>query len=254
MKGLVVKMKDFKFSSTDIQVLKNFAAINQNVVLSKEGFYVRSNADTMVGIYKPNPQYEFERIGIYELTNFLSVINAYKNPTIEVHDQCLKIIESDSKVKYQLSPIEICHYFQIIRGATIDPFDKASQKYRVENNFEKIKVEMDFLFSAEKISMLMKMATILSANFVYFETIVPDKGSSYIKILVGNELENSDNTWELKITDGMTVNELPKIMKIKVSDLKLISDDFKVQISSNGIAKWEASTINLKYFIGAQTI
>jgi len=240
----------FQFSSTDVSILQNFSTVHQNVILDKDKFYVRSNADSLVAIYRPKETFEFERFGIYEISSLLSIHKAYKTPFIEVQDKFLTVSEGNSKVRYGLSPIEMLKYFQVVKGNTIDPFDQASGRYRIENNFDKATSELDFVFSAEKLAMLLKMANILPAKFVFFET-TPDT----IRVTAGNELEGNTNNWELEIkSEDITKNELPKVMAVKVEELKLINDDFRVQVCSQGITKWEAANVDLKYFIGAQSV
>jgi hypothetical protein len=240
----------FQFSATDISVLQNMATIQQNVVLYSDKFYVRSNSDSLVAIYRPTEKYEFDRFGIYELSSFLQVLKAMKSPTIEVGEKNILIKECNSKTTYFHSPIELLKYFQTIKGNTIDPFDSPSNRFRIENNFDKATCELDFVFSAEKLTMLLKMSSILPAQFVFFETT--EEG---IRVTAGNELESSSNNWELMIKpEDITKNELLKVMKVKVEELKVINDDFRVQVCSQGITKWSAANIDLHYFIGAQGV
>ena len=246
----------FQFTPESIQILKNFSNINKSIVIKPDHFYSRATSDALVGIYRHETPLNFTgAFGIYELNNFLSVIGAFKNPEIEVHDKYVNIMEGNMKTRYGTTPIDLCSYYQKVKGETVDPFDQGNQRYRVEKNFESATIELDFVLPAEKLSMMNKMASLLSAKHIYFETVHLESDSNFIRMTIGGEdLSNSDYTWELAIDSEIQKNCLPKIVRMNVDELCLIQDDFRVQISSQGITKWNSVNVNLSYIIGCSAL
>lgn len=240
-------MKSFMFNSTELAILKNFAAINPSLVIKPDGFYVRS-ADHLVAIYRFENPYDFKQFGLYETQEFISILNAYKTPTIEVFDTYVNIFDSDTKAKYFTTPLELVNYYQKFKGESVDPYCNDTKLYRIETNFKKVNFELEFLLSQEKLSMLLKMANLYKAQFIFFES---DVDNSLIRITIGDSLESSQNTWELEIKNESEIfkNNLSSIMKGNVAQLRMIQSDYKVRVSSEGASEW-TSVLNPVYFIG----
>ena len=50
----------FQFSTKELEVLKNFASINQSMIVEQTGFKVKNNSNSVLGFYTYDKPYEFE--------------------------------------------------------------------------------------------------------------------------------------------------------------------------------------------------
>ena len=56
-------------------------------------------------------------------------------------------------------------------------------------------------------------------------------------ITIANELESSNNSYELFIEDDITTNELSEPVKIELNDFKILPGEYKIALSTK-ISKW----------------
>ena len=94
-------------SNDTLNVLKNFASINPNIVFQpgqqlktiSESKTIMARADIVEDMPK-----EF---GIYDLNEFLSVFNLIENPALEFEDKSVLISTPEQKVRYYFSETDI---------------------------------------------------------------------------------------------------------------------------------------------------
>ena len=90
----------FQFSTKELEILKNFASINQSMIVEQTAFKVKNNSNSVLGFYTYDKPYEFEDFGLYETNEFLTIISALGSPDIEVSEKFLSISNGKDKVKY----------------------------------------------------------------------------------------------------------------------------------------------------------
>jgi len=217
----------FTFEDHDLAILKNFAGINPSILIKPDKISVINSAKSLVGAYVPAEPYDFAEFGIYEMSDFLAALNTLKSPSIEVNDRYLLISDGEQKFKYFTTAKDL------LPSITLKE-DKVDQQ----------DFDLDFDMSAEKFSILMKSASIVKATNIFFETV--DKR---IIITVVEELNSSNNSFEIPIEEGIRVNKLEKPVSIPISDLRLCSGDYSVKVCSK-ISKWTNMSANLNYYIG----
>ncbi|NCP97674.1 hypothetical protein GW820_02185, partial [archaeon] len=94
------KEKSFMYTDTEITVLRNFSSINTSMVLKGTGFSVINNSKSVIGNFEFEQPYDYESFGIYETSEFLTALNAMKDPKIVVSEKYLTIMDGTSKLKY----------------------------------------------------------------------------------------------------------------------------------------------------------
>ena len=94
-------------SNDTLSVLRNFSSINPNVVL-KPGQEVKtiSEAKNILAIADIVEDFPTE-MGIYDLNEFLSVVNLVDNPQLNFGDNHVNIVGGSSNVKYFFSDSSI---------------------------------------------------------------------------------------------------------------------------------------------------
>ena len=226
-------MNIFKINQEEINVLGNFATINQMMIIKPDQFGVKSNSNSVVAVYKLKSEYELEQqIGIIDVSNFLSVLSVYKDPTITYHIDKNRMTIKEGRCINNYG----AHALELIESVP-----------NVELKCEGLDWQLAFTFSQEKLVMLRKMSILQKSTYVFFETV-----EDTIRITVGNELGASDNIWEVTLSkdnDGIKENSLPAAVKINVVDLKLMASEYQVSISNKGISRWIATDGGPTYYI-----
>ena len=88
-----------KLSSNTTMVLKNFATINQNLVI-KEGSELLTMSSMKNIVAKATVEENFPKeFAIYDLNEFLASLSIFKSPVLEFQEQYLTIKEEDQPHK-----------------------------------------------------------------------------------------------------------------------------------------------------------
>lgn len=221
---------EFKFSQQETDILKNFCTINPQIIIQPNRLQVKNSATTIIAIHDLVAPYDIDTsFGIYDMPNLLSVLSVYKSPSITLSEDAIRLLIKEGKCS---------NNYKTHAKELIDAVPDARKK------FATLDITLDFVFPQEKLVMLKKMADLQKSAFIFFESI-----EGAIRVTVGDELESSDNTWEVILVDNIVINELSKVVKTNVADLKLIMCDYHVQIAEYGMSKWESS-VGVEYYIG----
>jgi hypothetical protein len=231
----------FTLPEKTVQVLKNFSQLNPSMILQSDRLEVISTHKSTIGRYVFDEPLDFsDEIGIYDSSEFLGILSFYKNPEIKNFDKYVTITEGNSKATYFKTAKELLPKVLVQQKFTPDD---------IKARLDKIGCELQFTLTAEKINMLIKMASIMKSEFVFFET-----DESKIRITVGNELESSNNNWEITIdSENITNNSLENPVKLSVMEFKFVPSDYDVKVSSKGMSYWK-SVSGIEYFIAVTTI
>ena len=84
-----------KLSTNTVQVLKNFASINQNLVI-KEGNEIKTMSAMKNIVAKATVEETFpKQVAIYDLNEFLGCLSLFKNPILTFNDTSVTITEEN---------------------------------------------------------------------------------------------------------------------------------------------------------------
>lgn len=218
-----------KLSGNTLNILKNFATINQGI-LFKKGKTLRTvsaqkNVMAEASITEEIPT-EF---GVYDLNNFLSVLTLHKDdPVIDFDTSNVLIsgLQGRSKIKYRFCPANL-----IVAAP-----DKPITMPEAEISFELKQDDFDWI---------MKATSVLASSHVAIES---DGQKIYaIALDITNDAAHTDS---LEIGEG---NGDKYKMIFKIENIKLISGSYDVKISSKGISNFKNKTVNLQYWIATET-
>mgnify|MGYP003328944361 CR=1 FL=1 len=165
-------------------------------------------------------------IPIYNLNEFLSVLNLISTPTLSYESNLVKIESDVSKVKYFFSDKEILTTPQ--KDITMP-----DAEFGVE-------------ISADIISQIRKAAAVLGHSEL---SISGEDG--IIKLAVLDSKDSSANVFEMNLdADNSCKNKFNFILNIP--NLKLLDGDYFVTISSKLISQWTNSNYPINYFIALE--
>lgn len=214
-----------KLSPEMMEVLKNFASINSNIVFKVDSaIKTISEAKNILAI-GPEPDFKFTQdFGIYDLQEFLSAISMFSEPTFEIDDDYnyMLIKEGKQSIKYFFSSPEfLTHPTKDIKMPS---------------------AEVKFTLNEQDISKLKQAASTLRADDLVFET----GGIVYVT----DTKDKTSNSFKIELSDLKVEDDVNFKFVMSVSDLKVLPDDYSVEISSKFISRFIGKTNEIEYFIG----
>lgn len=212
-----------KFSENTITILKNFATINPSI-LFKPGNVIStiSPQKTVMATAQLDDTIPAAAC-VYDMSRFLSIYGLYSLPDIEFQEKNFIISEGKRKTKYVYADSSMI----------ISP---PAKEIKLPSNDVEVDIEWSDLQS------VIKAAGVLQLPEIAF---VGENGNTFLRAIdSGNP---SADTFGIEL--GETNDKFSLI--IKTENLKLLSQNYKVTLSSKGISKFEGS--NVKYFIAIES-
>ena len=209
-----------KLSKRTLAILNNFASINQSIII-KPG----KKLETISNVKDTFAHAEIEeeipvQVSIYDLKGFLGVVGLFDDPDFEFGDKSVKISEGKSSQTYFYADASVITQ-PPEKGVTIPSTE-------VEANLSK-----------EQLSKIIRASSINNAGDLTFtngSAVVHDKTVPNSNKFEIGEVSQSEGKYELSL---------------KVEKLKLVADDYKVNICARGLARF-AGAQGIEYFIALQ--
>ena len=216
-----------KLSDNTKMVLRNFATINQNLVIKEGSELLKMSAMKNI-VAKAEVEETFPKeIAIYDLNEFLASISLFAVPVLEFEEQYLIIKEEDQphkKLKYFYS----------------DPSVVQTPSKTISMPSE----EVSFELKIEKLLEMKKAAGVISSPDMVLQKL---NGSS--SLLAKDKKNDTANNYSSDIkTDGDGEFEF----YFKVENLKLLDGDYDVKISSKNISHFKNQKSSVEYWIALE--
>jgi hypothetical protein len=216
-----------KLNQNTQDILKNFSEINTNILI-KEGNEL-STISTMRNIFaKATISESFEKeFGIYDLTEFLSVVSSLNKPELTLQDKFMTITSEGSKSKAK--------YFYADKSVIVSPTKEVNMP------------EMDVTFSLTEsnLDQLKKMAAILKAPDL---ALVGEQGGDVI-LKVCDKKNDTSNTFDITVGENATADY---IFYFKIENMKMISGTYDVSVSSKSISHFQNTKLPIQYWIALE--
>ena len=216
-----------KLSSNTTSVLKNFATINQNLVI-KEGNSIATMSAMKNIVAKAEVEETFpQEIAIYDLNEFLGALSLFTSPILDFNDSYVMISE-------ETKPTTKMNYFYS------DPSVVTSPSKMITMPSEEVK----FTMSNDDLSKLKRAAGAIGAPDMVLER--KDGTSS---ITVKDKKNDTANKYSLDIdTDG----DGEFNFFFKVENMKLLEGTYDVVISSKNISHYKKKSSDIEYWIALE--
>ena len=214
-----------KLSDKTLTVLKNFAGIN-NSILVKEGTHLRTISVAKNILAEAEIKEEFPRqFGIYDLNQFLNGLSLHSDPDLDfTKDTYLDIKEGKRRVKY----------FFADPNVIIAPPEKDISL-----------PTQDVCFNLDSTS----LEKLLKAAAVYqlpdFCVVGKD---GVVKLVVRDKKNDTSNEYAIEV--GETDNTF--VFNFKVENIKIIPGSYEVIVSSKLLSQFQNTQYDLKYFIALE--
>ena len=220
-----LKEKTMKLSDNALAILKNFAGIN-NSILVKQGNKLRTISVAKNILAEAEIKEDFPRdFAIYDLNQFLNGLSLHQDPDLDFNqDSFLSIKEGKRRVKY----------FFADPNVIIAPPEKEITLPSQDVCFQLDSVTLDKLVKAAAVYQLPDMSAI-GENGV-------------IKLVVRDKKNDTSN--EYAIVVGETSDDFE--FNFKVENIKIIPGAYEVVVSSKLLSQFTNTQHNLKYYIALE--
>lgn len=213
-----------ELSENTLSVLNNFSSINQNIMI-RAGNVIKTISEARNVLATAVVDVDFPRdVGIYDLNEFLGVLNIVDTPNLKFDDEFVVINDSTgrSKVKYFFSPEET--------------LTTPSKDIKMPAG------DVSFVLDNNTLNRLKKAASTLGHNEV---SITGKNGVLSLSVV---EAQNStSNAFSIDV-DGefgdVTFNFI-----LNISNLKILPGDYDVSISNKLISHFSHKEMNVQYWI-----
>ena len=214
-------------SDDTINVLKNFATINPNLVFTP-GQKVKTISESKTILAQADITEDMPKeFGIYDLNEFLSVYNLVEQPTLTFEDKSVLINGANNQVvRYFFSETEIL---------------TTPQK-----EMQMPDAELGFTLTDEILNQIRKAAAVLGHTEL---SLKGDNGVITASVVDTKDTTSNSFSYELD-RDNACKNDFNFILSIP--NLKLLPGDYFVSISSKLISNWTNNNYPIEYFIALE--
>ena len=216
-------------SDETLNVLKNFASINPNLVF-KPGQKLKTISEAKTILSSADIVEDFPvEFGVYDLNEFLAVYNLIESPELEFEDKSVLIKNSAGcrqQVRYYYSQPEIL---------------TTPQK-----DIQMPEPEVGVNMSEDVLSQIRKAAAVLGHTEM---SIKGEDGVVTASVIDGKDSTSNSFLIELD-RDNSCKNDFNFV--VSIPNLKLLPGDYFVSISSKLISNWTNANYPVEYFIALE--
>ena len=215
-----------KLSENTLAVLKNFASINSGVVLNNGKIQKTISPEKSILVEAILEDDIPSKFGIYDLNQFLGNVTTLRNPELTFTTNDVTLFDGDLSLTYgACSP-----------NLIITPPEK-----------ELVLKTVDVSFSLPNAT-LQKLLKVATMNSLPNLTVIGKDGELRLKI--HERANDTSNHGSVKIGDYAGQDFTATF---KTENLKLLPDDYNVEVQKNAFAKFVNVNKTLTYFIALET-
>ena len=217
-----------KLSEHTIEVLKNFATINQNLVI-KEGSTLTTMSAMKNIVAKADVEESFDKeVAIYDLNEFLASISLFTSPILEFNEGFVTIKEENS-------PKNSLKYFYSDPSVVTSPNKTITMPSK----------EVEFTLNGENLNKLKRAAGVIQAP-----DLVLEKKDTDVFLTVKDKKNDTANTFSIDV-DTKTEGSNFKFF-YKVENLKVMEGNYDVEISSKNISHLKSTNKDVEYWVALE--
>lgn len=217
-----------ELKESTLSILKNFAGINPNIVIA-EGNTLKTITEAKNVLAQATVEENFPKtVGIYDLNEFLGVLNLVDVPQLSFDDDYAVVTDSSgrSKVKYFFSDIEM--------------LTTPSKSITMPSE------DVRFYLDAGTLSKLKRASSTLG----HTEVSVKPAGSGVIELSIVDSQNVTSNTFSIEVDGEYTEDNFNFVLNI--NNMKIIDGDYDVTISSKLISNFVNKGVPIQYWIALE--
>ena len=218
-----------KLSEHTISVLKNFASINQNLVI-REGSELQTMSAMKNIVARSGVEENFPKeMAIYDLNEFLAALSLFSSPVLEFDEQYVTI-------KEESNPTNSLKYFYS------DPSVVQSPSKTITMPSEDITFEL----SSGDLSKMKRASAVIGAQ----DMVLENTDEPFKSIL--NAIDKKNDTANNYSLDISTNGDGQFKFYFKVENLKLMDGSYDVSVSSRNISNFKSKNSDVEYWIALE--
>ena len=218
-----------KLSEHTISVLKNFASINQNLVI-REGSELQTMSAMKNIVARSGVEENFPKeMAIYDLNEFLAALSLFTSPILEFDEQYVTI-------KEESNPTNSLKYFYS------DPSVVQSPSKTITMPSEDITFEL----SSGDLSKMKRASAVIGAP----DMVLENTDEPFKSIL--NAIDKKNDTANNYSLDISTYGDGQFKFYFKVENLKLMDGSYDVSVSSRNISNFKSKNSDVEYWIALE--
>ena len=216
-----------KLSNDTKEVLKNFSTINQNLLVKNDNVIGTMSAMKNIVSKATIPDTFNQEFAIYDLNEFLSALSLFRDPTLDFDDKAVKLKEEGggSSLNYFFS----------------DPSIVTAPKTEITMP----SVDVQFTFTQDTFNQILKASAVLGVPDVVLKGTV----GGDINLTVTDRKNDTSNDFSIKVGENSATDFTHYF---KVENLKLLSGNYKVEVSTKGISHFVNVDKPVEYFIALE--
>jgi len=217
-----------KLSEHTVDVLKNFASINQNLVI-KEGSTLTTMSAMKNIVAKAEVEESFNKeVAIYDLNEFLASISLFTNPVLDFDEGFVTIKEENN-------PKNSLKYFYSDPSVVTSPNKTITMPSK----------EVSFKLNGENLNKLKRAAGVIQAP-----DLVLEKKDADVFLTVKDKKNDTANTFSIDVDTVADGSDFKFFFKVE--NLKLMDGDYDVDISSKNISHLASSNKDVEYWVALE--
>ena len=217
-----------ELNENTLNILRNFSDINQNILI-RQGSVLKTISEARNVLATANVGDEFPNdFGVYDLNEFIGVLGLVDKPNLNFEDDHVIIGDSSGRTKIK--------YFY----SSEDTLTTPSKDITMPDS------EVKFKLGAEVLDKIKRAASTLGHSEVSITN-----SNNIIKISVIDNKNKTSHAFSIDIDGEYDQNSKFNFI-LNISNLKIIPDDYEVEISSKLISQFSNSRMNMKYWIAME--
>ena len=215
-----------KLSNDTREVLKNYSTINANLLVTS-GNQIATMSQMKNIVSKATLPDTFEsEFAIYDLNEFLSAMSLFEDPELDFGDSSVKISQGGQSLNYFYS----------------DPTVVTTPKSDITMP------DPDAVFTLKQsvFNQVLKASSVLGVP----DMVLDVNKTGQMNLRVSDRKNDTSNSFSVEVGEGGTPNQK---FFFKVENLKLLSGDYEVKVSSKGISNFKNVNKDVEYFIALET-
>lgn len=213
-----------KISNETRDVLKNFSTINSGIrVKTGNRLETISNMKNILAIATIEESFP-QDFAIYNLPEFLGATSLLDDPEFNFNPEKLSVEDTNSKMDY----------FYASEGMVVAP----------EKMITMPSSEVSFTITSTLLTDLQKASSVLGVN-----DLVLESDGTAVTLTVKDKKNATSNTFSRTVAEG---NGDKYQMNFKIENLKILTGNYEVQVSSKGISHFKNTDVEVEYFIALE--
>ena len=210
-----------------LTVLKNYATINPNVVINN-GNVIKTISEAKNVLSTAEVDVEFpKQVGIYDLSEFLSVLSLVDSPRLTFEDNNFLISDGSGRTR-------IKYFYSDIDMLTVPNKDIVMPE-----------CEVSFSLDRETLTRVKRAASVLGHTEMSLSVV-----NDVLQLSVIDQNDKTSNVFSIDV-DGEYKDPNFNFV-FNIANLKMVDDDYRVDISSQLISHFVTEISGIQYWVALE--